>query len=57
MYVMLNLRHSRNCFTLEKVRCKVLIVSRMRVVFLPKGCVYGLLTSKCKDGGNAKDPP
>lgn len=54
MYDVLRLSHSRNCFTLEKVRCEDLIISHMRLCFF-SGMHVWLLTSKHKDGGNARD--
>lgn len=33
MYDVLRLSHSRNCFTLEKVRCEDLIISHVRLFF------------------------
>lgn len=40
MYDVLRLSHCRNCFTLEKVRCKNLIISHVRLCFF-QGCMYG----------------
>lgn len=53
-YDMLRLSHSRNRSTLEKVRCEDLIISHVRLCFF-SGMHVWLLTSKHKDGGNARD--